>query len=67
VLEWVVAGRSNKEIGQRLCISPKTVSVHRTNIMMKLGVTNSADLVRHALQHHLVDLSSVAQSTGSTG
>ncbi len=56
ILRLVVDGHSNKEIARALSISPKTVSVHRTNIMSKLGVQNSADLVRFALQHRLVEL-----------
>ncbi|HRN38209.1 MAG: LuxR C-terminal-related transcriptional regulator [Flavobacteriales bacterium] len=39
---------SNKEIGQRLFISPRTVDTHRTNIMKKLAVHNVAALVRIA-------------------
>jgi len=56
VLKLAVEGKSNKEIAALLVISPKTVSVHRTNIMAKLDVHNSAELVRYAMQHHLVDL-----------
>ncbi len=56
ILKQVIKGRSNKEIARALAISPKTVSVHRTNIMSKLGVQNSADLVRYAMQHHLVEM-----------
>ncbi len=55
VLRLVVTGRSNKEIAQALVISPKTASVHRTNIMAKLGVRNSAELVRYAMEHRLLD------------
>lgn len=55
VLQRVVKGLSNKEIAHELVISPKTASVHRTNIMSKLGVRNSADLVRYAIQHKLID------------
>ncbi len=55
VLRLVVQGLSNKEIAQVLVISPKTASVHRTNIMSKLGVRNSADLVRYVMQHHLLE------------
>ena len=55
VLRLVVGGLSNKEIARTLVISPKTASVHRTNIMSKLKVRNSADLVRYAMQHHLLE------------
>ena len=54
VLRLVVDGLSNKEIARTLVISPKTASVHRTNIMSKLGVRNSADLVRHVMQHRVL-------------
>jgi DNA-binding NarL/FixJ family response regulator len=55
VLKLVIEGKSNKEIASMLVISPKTVSVHRSNIMTKMGVHNSAELVRYAMQHNLVD------------
>jgi DNA-binding NarL/FixJ family response regulator len=53
VLKLVIEGKSNKEIASLLVISPKTVSVHRSNIMAKMGVHNSAELVRYAMQHNL--------------
>ena len=40
VLRHVAAGRSNAQIAQDLFISPKTVSVHVTNLLRKIGVTN---------------------------
>ena len=43
VLGLVAAGRSNREIGQVLYISPKTVSVHVSNILRKLGVASRFD------------------------
>ncbi len=55
ILRLVVDGLSSKEIGQRLNISPKTASVHRTNIMSKLGVRNAADLVRSVMQRRLLE------------
>ncbi len=55
ILRLVVDGLSSKEIGQRLNISPKTASVHRTNIMSKLGVRNTADLVRSVMQRRLLE------------
>jgi len=56
VLKLVIEGKSNKEIARVLVISPKTVSVHRSNIMSKLGVHNSVELVRYVMQHRLMDL-----------
>jgi len=48
VLRLLINGKSNKEIALILGISPKTVSVHRTNIMTKLGVQNTVELLRFA-------------------
>ena len=49
ILKLVSTGKSNKEIAQILYISPKTVSVHRSNIMKKLGVHNSFELIRYVI------------------
>jgi two-component system, LuxR family, response regulator FixJ len=49
VMEFVAAGLPNKEIGERLNLSKKTVEVHRYHLMRKLGVSNVADLVRMAM------------------
>jgi two-component system response regulator NreC len=54
VLNLVLAGKSNKEIGHMLTISPKTVSVHRSNIMSKLNVHNSFELMRYVKRHRLL-------------
>lgn len=54
VLAALAEGLSNKEIGQRLFISPRTVDTHRTNIMKKLAVHNVAALVRIAFAAGLV-------------
>ncbi len=56
VLGWLVRGKSNKEIAALLSISPKTVSVHRSNLMIKLGIRSEMDLLRYAAQHGLVNL-----------
>ena len=56
VLQLVVEGKSNKEIAMVLGISPKTVSVHRTNIMSKLDVQNTVELVRYAASNPLISL-----------
>jgi FixJ family two-component response regulator len=49
VMELVVAGDSSKAIGKKLGISPKTVDIHRANIMKKLDVHTVAELVQSRL------------------
>lgn len=54
VLKYIAEGLSNKEIGERLFISHRTVDTHRTNLMQKLEVHNIAGLVRTAIQCGLI-------------
>jgi DNA-binding CsgD family transcriptional regulator len=49
VLQLIVRGRSAKEAGRALGISPRTVEGHRASVMEKLGARNVADLVRIVL------------------
>ncbi|MHB1102438.1 MAG: response regulator transcription factor [Devosia sp.] len=49
VLRLITDGKSNKEAGRELGISPRTVEVHRARVMEKLGARNTADLVRIVL------------------
>jgi DNA-binding NarL/FixJ family response regulator len=49
VLTLIAEGKSNKEIATALCISGHTVQHHRGNIMKKLNVRKTADLVRYAI------------------
>jgi two-component system, LuxR family, response regulator FixJ len=44
-----VRGASAKEVGRSLSISPRTVEVHRANIMRNLVAKNTIDLVRNVL------------------
>lgn len=53
VIIHICKGLSNSEIGEILFISPKTVDVHRTNIMRKLDIHNVVSLVRFALRNGL--------------
>ncbi len=50
ILRHIVEGMSNKDIGDKLHISHRTVDTHRTNIMRKLDASNVASLVRIALK-----------------
>ena len=49
VVMLIANGSSNKEVGRRLGISPRTVETHRARIMEKIGARNAADLVRIVL------------------
>ena len=49
VLRLMAIGHSNKEIADRLGISVKTVEVHKTNAMRKLGFRGRIDVVRYAV------------------
>jgi DNA-binding NarL/FixJ family response regulator len=53
VLQWIVHGKSNKEIAAVMGLSANTVAVHRANIMQKLGMHNTAELVVYAIRHGL--------------
>jgi len=54
VVILVAEGRSNKEIGAALNISAKTVETHRRNVMHKLGLKSTAELVRYAVRDGLI-------------
>ncbi len=56
VMRLLAEGLSRKEIAEKLFISPKTVENHRTNIMNKLDLHNSMDLVRFAARLGLIDV-----------
>lgn len=50
ILKLIAEGKSSKEIGHLLFISSRTVQHHRANIMRKLNLKKTADLVRYAMQ-----------------
>ena len=54
VFHLVVEGKTTKEVAKALAISPKTAENHRTRLMDKLGVHNTAELVRYAARRGLL-------------
>ncbi len=66
VLHLLITGKSNKEIAYFLNISPKTVSVHRSNIMKKLDVRNIFELLQAVSRFRLLDNASLFDVVGST-
>jgi DNA-binding NarL/FixJ family response regulator len=56
VLELIVAGKSNKEIGNQLSISEATVKTHINNLLGKMGVTDRTQAATAAIQRGLVHL-----------
>jgi len=49
VLQYIANGFNNSQIAEKLFISARTVETHRTNIMQKLNIHDTANLVRFAL------------------
>lgn len=50
VLQMIVKGHTSHEIAKILYISPRTVETHRSNLLQKLNIKNTAGLVRYALE-----------------
>lgn len=56
VLALVADGKTNKEVAEELFISVKTVDTHKMNILDKLGLRNTAELVKYAIKNKLISL-----------
>lgn len=54
VMLMIVKGSTNKEISEKLCLSPKTTSTYRYRLFDKLGVFNEVELTRFAIRHGLI-------------
>jgi DNA-binding NarL/FixJ family response regulator len=55
ILKLIADGFTNKEIGEKLFISHRTVDTHRTNMMRKLEVNNIARLIGFAIKNGLIN------------
>jgi DNA-binding NarL/FixJ family response regulator len=56
ILQLLAEGKSAKEIGGLLEISPRTVETHKYKMMDDLGVKSSAQLIQYAIKHGLVSI-----------
>jgi DNA-binding NarL/FixJ family response regulator len=56
ILICITDGLSNQEIGDKLHISVRTVEAHKHNIMKKLNIFNTAELVKYALKNNIISL-----------
>lgn len=54
IIKLIAEGYTNKEIGEKLFISHRTVDTHRTNLMRKLEVNNVAGLISYAIKKGIV-------------
>jgi len=56
ILQLVVEGKSSVEIGDLICLSPKTVETYRSRMMEKLHIKHITGLVKFAMQHDLIPI-----------
>jgi len=56
VLQMILGGASNKQIAELLCLSPKTVEKHRSNIVEKTKAKTPISLFRFAIKHNLASI-----------
>jgi DNA-binding NarL/FixJ family response regulator len=54
ILDAVTDGLSNREIGERLAISTRTVEIHRCNMLNKVGARHTSEAIRIAIEASLV-------------
>jgi len=56
ILKLILEGLSNPEIAQKLYLSVRTVETHKFNIMAKLNIKSTVELVKYAIQNNLIEL-----------
>ena len=55
ILQLLAEGKSNKDAAQLLNVSPHTIESHRTNLMQKLGLHNTAEIVLYAVRKKIIN------------
>jgi len=56
ILFYVVDGLSNSQISEKLSISSRTVETHKTNILKKLNLNSTVDLVKYAIRNKIIEI-----------
>lgn len=54
IFSQLAEGRTVSQVAELMCLSPKTVHAHRTNIFRKLKISNNSELVHLAIRHNIV-------------
>jgi DNA-binding NarL/FixJ family response regulator len=56
IVKWIAEGLSYKEIGEKLFISSRTVESHKNNILEKLELKTTVDLIKYAIKNSFIEL-----------
>jgi len=62
ILHLILEGKNNREIAAELHRSPRTIEVHRSHVMHKMGASNIVELLRRAADVGLFDLTGISQA-----
>jgi two-component system invasion response regulator UvrY len=54
VMCMIAEGKTRKEISNELYLSKKTITTYRSHVMEKMGMNTNAELIRYALENHLI-------------
>ena len=54
ILQMIASGKTVTNIAEELALSVKTVSTYRARVLEKTGMRNNAELIRYAIENHLV-------------
>ena len=54
VLQLIAEGKTNKDVASLLNLSPQTIESHRANLMQKLGLHSTADIILYAVRKRII-------------
>ena len=54
VLQLIAEGKTNKDVAGQLNLSPQTIESHRANLMQKLGLHSTADIILYAVRKRII-------------